>query len=111
MLRYAIFSYDTFTKSTGMFRYFYKKYWHVPLLLQKVPACFVTFAKSTGMLRYFCKKYRHVPLHLQKVTALKYRDAKVPSYDKYGDAKVPSYDKYSNTIMLHIGVWQLLQAT
>ena len=46
MPRYAIFGSDT--KSTGMFGYFYKKYRHIPVLLQKVPACSGTFTKSTG---------------------------------------------------------------
>ena len=43
---------DTFIailSSTCMFRCFYKKYLHVPMLLQEVPACSDAFTRSTGV--------------------------------------------------------------
>ena len=54
ILRYAIFGFDTFTKSTAMVRYFYKKYRRKSIVMQKFP--------TMGLSEYniqSIKKYRH----------------------------------------------------
>ena len=47
MLRYAVFGSDSFIKSTGMFRYFYKKYQRKSIAIQKCAAMIITRPTST----------------------------------------------------------------